>query len=451
MVRRMADVKPAELYGKFVNPQWSRLLDVLQMNVEYTRCQGGELETSDGRRLLDFISGYCVHNVGHNHPRVIAALKQELDRLGPAMLQSHVSELAGELAERLCKLAGGRVARAYFSSSGSEGVDTCIKFARAHTRRPGVLYAENGFHGLTTGPLALMSNPFWKEGFGPFMPETESVRFGDLRALDRKLSSKKFAAYILEPVPAESGVHVPSPEYLPGVEELCRQHGTLLVLDEVQTGMYRTGPFLAAHHFGVEPDMVVLAKALSGGLVPVGAVLMSQAISDSVYSSVQRAFVHTSTYSENSLAMRAGLATLDVLQQESLGKRGAASGERFRARLRERLQGFEMIGAVRGIGQITGLEFRTPSSVTLRVAFEAFARIHPGMFGQIVVMRLFQQGVLAQICGNNFMVLKLAPPLAVSDEQIDRVVEAVREVVAAMHSSPGFWAEALGLAKRVVV
>jgi ornithine--oxo-acid transaminase len=215
--------------------------------------------------------------------------------------------------------------------------------------------------------------------------------------------------------------------------------------------MYRSGPFLAAHHFGVEPDMVVLAKALSGGLVPVGAVLMSQAISDSVYSSVQRAFVHTSTYSENSLAMRAGLATLDVLQQESLGKRGAASGERFRARLRERLQGFEMIGAVRGIGQITGLEFRTPSSVTLRVAFEAFARIHPGMFGQIVVMRLFQQGVLAQICGNNFMVLKLAPPLAVSDEQIDRVVEAVREVVTAMHSSPGFWAEALGLAKRVVV
>ncbi len=197
--------------------------------------------------------------------------------------------------------------------------------------------------------------------------------------------------------------------------------------------------------------MVVLAKALSGGLIPVGAVLMSEAISDAVYSSVRRAFVHTSTYSENALAMRAGLATLDVLEQEGLAKRSAAGGERFRARLRDRLAGFEMVAEVRGLGQLTGVEFRTPGSLTLRVAFEAFARIHPGMFGQIVVMRMFQRGVLCQICGNNFLVLKLAPPLAATDAQCDEVVEALREVVVQMHSSPGFWAEALGLAKRVLV
>jgi ornithine--oxo-acid transaminase len=444
-------MRPAELYEKFVNPQWTRLLDVLQMNVGYARCQGGELFTEDGKRILDFNAGYCTHNVGHNHPAVVAALKAELDRSGPAMLQSHVSDLAGELGARLCELAGGRLGRAYFASSGSEGVETVIKFARSYTRRPGILYVERGFHGLTTGALALMSNAFWKEGFGPFLPETESVPFGDLRALDRKLETKKFAAFVLEPIPSEAGVLVPRPEYLPAAEELCRKHGTLFVLDEVQTGLHRMGPFLASQHHGVTPDMVVLAKALSGGLVPVGAVLMSEAISDAVYSSVRRAFVHTSTYSENALAMRAGIATLDVLEKEALGKRAAEGGERFRGRLRERLAGFEMVGEVRGLGQLTGVEFRTPSSITLRLAFEAFARIHPGMFGQIVVMRMFQRGVLCQICGNNFMVLKLAPPLAATDAQCDEAVEALREVVVQMHSSPGFWAEALGLAKRVLV
>jgi len=421
------------------------------MNVEYKRCAGAELVTSDDRTVLDFLSGYCVHNVGHNHPRVVSGIKAELDRLGPAMLQSHVSELAGELAQKLCELAGGRLARVFFCSSGSEGVETVIKFARSHTRRPGILFAANGFHGLTCGALSLMSNPFWKEGFGAFLPETESVPFGDLRGLDRKLESKRFAAFVLEPIQSEAGIVVPSREYLAAAEELCRRHGTLFVLDEVQTGLYRTGRFLAGQHYGTDPDMVVLAKALSGGLVPVGAVLMSEAISDSVYSSVKRAFVHTTTYSENALAMRAGLATLDVLESEDLGKRTTEAGQRLRSQLANKLAGFEMVGEVRGLGLLSGIEFRAPTSIKLRLAFESFAKIHPGMFGQILVMRLFQRGVLCQICGNNFMVLKVAPPLTVTDEQIDKAVFAIREVVSEMHSSPGFWAEALGLAKRVLV
>jgi len=441
-----------DLYERFVNPQWPKLLDVLEMNVEYVRCGGAELFTADGRRLLDFISGYCVHNIGHNHPRVIAALEDELHRSGPAMLQSHVSHAAGELAAKLCTRAGGRLARAYFSSSGSEGIETVIKFSRAHTRRTDILYAENGFHGLTCGALSLMSNPFWKEGFGPFLPGTESVPFGDLAALEQKLSSKRFAAYVTEPVQAESGIRVPSPGYLREAQALCRRHGSLFVLDEVQTGLYRSGPFLAAHHFGVEPDMVVLAKALSGGLVPVGAVLMSEAVSTSVFSSIRRAFVHTSTYSENGLAMRAGLATLEVLEDERLGERATRGGERLRAKLRERLAGFEMVGEVRGLGQLSGVEFKAPKSLALRLGFAAFARVHPGMFGQILVARMFrEQGLLCQICGNDFMVLKVAPALVVSDEQLDRFVEGLHGVVTKMHSSPGFWAEGLAMAKRAIV
>lgn len=441
--------RASERYSRRVNPEWVRLLNLLQMNVRYERCGGVELLTDDGRSILDFLSGYCVHNVGHNHPDVVRALQDELARCGPAMIQTHVADLAGELAEKLCERAGGRLTKAFFASSGSEGVEAAIKFARAHTRRAGILCAEHAFHGLTCGALSLMSDKFWSEGFGPLLPETAAVPFGDLEALERELKSKRFAAFIVEPIQSEAGVRVPNPDYLQRAESLCRRYGTLFVLDEVQTGMYRTGSFLAAHHFGVEPDMIVLAKAMSGGLVPCGAVLMSDAACNSVYSSLPRAFVHTSTFSENSLAMRAALATLEVLEREELGARSIEAGGYLQAQLCEALRGFEMVKEVRGVGLLMGIEFQAPSQLRLRIPYQGFAAIHPAMFGQIIVMRLFRDsGFLTQICGNNFMVLKVAPPLVVSQAQLDMFVAAIRDVVELAHSPGAFWSEALGLARR---
>ncbi|SPE37147.1 Aminotransferase [Candidatus Sulfopaludibacter sp. SbA3] len=367
------------------------------------------------------------------------------------MLQSHVPELAAELAHRLVARAGGGLERVYFTNSGSEGVETAIKFARAHTRRAGLLYAEGGFHGLTCGALSLMSDAYWREGFGPLLAGTQAVPFGDIAALEKQLARKQFAAFIVEPIQAEGGVRVPSPEYLKAAQALCRRYGTLFVLDEVQTGMWRTGTFLAAHGFGVEPDMVVLAKALSGGLVPVGAVLSTAAVSGSVFNSMQRAFVHASTFGENALAMRAGLATMDVLEGESLGARAATLGALLRRHLSDALAPYEMVKCVRGAGLLCGIEFTTPETLRLRVAFEAFRRIHPGMFGQVLVMRLFRDhDMLTQICGNNFMVLKVAPPLVTGERHLEQFVAAVRNVVDLAHNSAGFWGEALGLAWRAV-
>jgi ornithine--oxo-acid transaminase len=436
-------------YAQHVNPQWARLLGLLEMDVRYERCVGAELFTADGRRIVDFLSGYCVHNVGHNHPDVVEALQRELARCGPAMIQTHVADLAGELAERLCARAGGRLSKAFFASSGSEGVEAAIKFARAHTRRTGILAAEHAFHGLTCGALSLMSDEFWREGFGPLLPGVETVPFGALEPLERELKSKQFAAFIVEPIQSEAGVRVPDADYLRNVEALCRRYGTLFVLDEVQTGMYRTGTFLAAHQFGVEPDIVVLAKALSGGLVPVGAVLMSDEVCDSVYSSLPRAFVHTSTFGENSLAMRAGLATLEVLEREGLGKRAIESGKYLRDQLTAGLREFEMVREIRGMGLLMGIEFKAPKQFRLRIPYEAFGAVHGGMFGQILVMRLFRDfGFLTQVCGNNFMVLKVAPPLVVEEVQMDAFVAAVRSVMELANSPGVFWSEALGLARR---
>jgi ornithine--oxo-acid transaminase len=439
------------LYSDYVNPQWVTLLNLLDMNVRYERCLGTELFTLDGRRILDFLSSYCIHNIGHNHPHIIQALKDELDQCGPAMLRSHVPELAGQLAKRLCDLTGGGLSKVFFCSSGSEGVEAAIKFARITTGRAGLLCAKSGFHGLTAGALSLMSDPFWREGFGPLLQDVAKVPFGDLAALDKQLNSKRFAAFIVEPVQSEAGIKIPPTGYLQAAETLCRRTGTLFVLDEVQTGMFRTGPFLAGHHYKVKPDMVVLANALSGGFVPVGATLMTDAVYEGVYSSLRRAIVHTSTFSENSLSMRAGLATLDVLEIQSLGQRATELGDELRHRLQEELSPFEMVKQVRGFSMLLGIEFLSPSQLTLKVAFEVCKKFHPAMFGQILVTRMFRdKGMLTQICGNNFMVLKVAPPLVVSRAELNEFILAIRDVVELMHSSTSFWTEAVVLARRAV-
>src|ERR1700694_1751721 len=342
-------------YGDHVNPHWVKLLSLLDMHVSYEKCLGAELLTTDGRRILDFLSGYCVHNAGHNHPAIIAALKDELDKSGPVMLQSNVPELAGELAERLCKLARGELSKVFFASSGSEGVETAIKFARMYTGRTGLLSCDRAFHGLTCGALSLMNVEYWRKGFGPLLPEAGPVPFSDLASLEKELATKRYAAFFVEPIQAEGGIRIPGENYLKDAQDLCRRYGSLLVADEVQTGMFRTGSFLASHHFGITPDIVVLAKALSGGLVPVSAVLMSDAIHRSVFSSFKRSIVHASTFSENSLSMRAGLATLDVLEEHKLGARAAHMGAELQQQLAVALGGYEMVKEVRGKGLLLGI------------------------------------------------------------------------------------------------
>jgi ornithine--oxo-acid transaminase len=366
------------------------------------------------------------------------------------MVQSNVPDLAGQLAAQLCALSGGRLAKVFFCSSGSEGVEAAIKFARARTRRGGLLYADGAFHGLTTGALSLMGDDFWKQGFGPLLPDCDAVPFGDLQVLHSKLASKRYAALVLEPIQGEGGICLPDPKYLVEAEKLCRRFGTLLVLDEVQTGIGRTGKFLACHHYGVQPDMVILAKALSGGLIPVGAVLMTDDVYESVYDSLKRSIVHTSTYSENALAMRAGLATLSVIEEENLGARAEQIGILLRSKLQKALSGYEMVKEIRGLGLFCGIEFTKPKQLRLRTSFEAFRAIHQGLFGQIVVMNLFERGILTQMCGNNFMVLKVAPPLIIEEQDIDEFVEKVTGVVEIMHSSASFWTDALGIARRAI-
>ena len=437
-------------YAEYVNPQWVRLLSTLGLNKIFHRSFGTELFADNGDVYLDFLSGYGVYNVGHHHPFVTQELIAEMQSQRPSMLQSHVPTLAAQLAEKLCKLAGGKMEKVYFGSSGSEGVESAIKFARAFTKRDWILYAEGGFHGLTCGALSLMSNPWWREGFGPMLRETQSIPFGDIEALRKALATEKYAAYLVEPIQGESGVKVPSREYWQEAQRLCEKHGTLLVIDEVQTGIHRTGPFIASHHFGITPDMVILAKALSGGQVPVGALLMRSDICRSVYSSIDKAFVHASTFSENALAMRAGLATLQVVEQEKLGERSTQLGEMLRSELQRRLARFEMVKEIRGVGLFNAIEFQPPRSLALKLLYAGFSKAHPGLFGQMVVKTLFEQErILSQMAGNNYMVIKSLPPLVVTEEQVLRYASALERVCdLVVNEKTAFWAQGLKIAAK---
>src|SRR5216683_5817802 len=302
------------MYSRHLSDQMVRMLKTIGYDVGFCRGEGPYLYDRQGERYLDLLSGFGVFALGRNHPTIKAALKSVLDSELPNLVQMDVSTLAGILAERLVALAP-YLDKVFFANSGTESVEAAIKFARAATGRPGIVYCEHAFHGLTNGALSLNGDDIFREGFEPLLPHCVRIPFNDLLALEKALRSRDIAAFIVEPIQGK-GVNVPADDYLREAAVLCRRHGTLFVADEIQTGLGRTGRFLAVEHWGVEPDMVLLAKALSGGHVPVSALLTRKRVYDKVFDRLDRAVVHGSTYAKNDLAMAAGIATLEVMKHE---------------------------------------------------------------------------------------------------------------------------------------
>ena len=323
----------------------------------------------------------------------------------------------------------GGLDKVFFANSGAEAVESAIKFARCHTRRPGLAYCEGGFHGLTMGALALNGDETFREGFGPHLPDTHAVPFDDLAALERVLETRSIAAFFVEPIQGH-GVNVPSAEYLPEAARLCRKHGTLFVADEIQTGLGRTGRMWAVEHWGVEPDLLLTAKALSGGFAPVGAVAMRKPIFDSLFSNLVRAPVHGSTFSKNNLAMAAGWATLEVIDAENLVEHAAKLGEAMLEDFRGLIGRYDYVKAVRGKGLMQAIEFAAPESLRAKLAWKALDGAHKGLFSQLVIVPLFHEHrILSQTASHHHAVVKFLPPLVIGEEDRRWIVRAVDEVV----------------------
>src|ERR1700723_1207574 len=306
----------SSMHTRHLNEQLVRVLKTIGYDVGFQKGQGQYLYDRDGARYLDLLSGFGVFAIGRNHPALRQALKSVLDSDLPNLVQLDVSTLAGILAERLLEYVP-YLGKVFFSNSGGECVGAALKFAPGATGRPGIVYCSHGYHGLTYGALSLTDDSNFRGGFEPLLPGCTSIPFNDLAALEQALSSRQVAAFIVEPIQGK-GVNMPTDEFLPGAAALCRRYGTLLVADEIQTGIGRTGRFLAVEHWTVEPDMVLVTKALSGGHVPIGALLLRKRIYDKIFDRIDRAVVHGSTYAKNDLAMAAGIATLEVMRNERL-------------------------------------------------------------------------------------------------------------------------------------
>ena len=424
------------LHTAHLNEQMVKVLQTIGYDVGFRAGQGQYLFDRKGDRYLDLLSGWGVFAIGRNHPVLRDALKAVLGSDLPNLIQMDVSVLSGVLAERLLAYTPW-LDKVFFSNSGAEAVEAAIKFARCTTGRAEIAYANHAFHGLSYGALSLTGDKMFRDGFGTLLPGCVEVPFNDLAALEKALASRQVAAFIVEPIQGK-GVNLPDDGYLAGVQALCRKYGTLFVADEIQTGLGRTGRFLAIEHWGVEPDMVLIAKALSGGHVPVGAVLCRKKIFEKVFSRMDKAVVHGSTFSKNDLAMAAGLATLEVIESEGLVANAAAKGERLLASFRDMAERYEFVKTVRGKGLMIGLEFGSPRSLKLKAAWSLLETANAGLFSQIITIPIFKtHKIVVQVAGHGLNVVKLLPPLTITDADCDWIESAFEDVIADAHKVPG--------------
>jgi ornithine--oxo-acid transaminase len=425
-----------ELNDRFLNPQLGRIIRTLGFDRTWTGGEGAHLIDDRGERYLDLFGGYGVFAIGRNHPEAIAAVREAMEARTGNMPQLGVTLLSGVLAEQLIARAPSSVAAMVPANSGTEAVEAAIKIARAATGRPRILYAEHGFHGLTLGALSINGNEEFRDGFGPLLPACEAVPFGDEQALELQLQRGDVAAFVVEPVQGK-GVRLPPAGYLQHAQRLCREAGALFVCDEVQTGVGRTGRFLALEHWDLEPDMVCLAKALSGGLVPIGAVLVSRAAFDAVFDGMERAVRHGSTFGGNDLAAAAALATLRVLDDEQLSARAERVGELLLSLTAPLAERFEVVREVRGLGLMWAIEFGPPAGTTARRLWEAVERRQAGLFAQLVTVPLFHEHrIFCQVAGHHMNVIKALPALTVEEEEIRRFAAALEETIAAAERYP---------------
>ncbi|MCM2425239.1 aspartate aminotransferase family protein [Streptomyces sp. RKAG337] len=439
-----------DLHTRHLNHQLPRMLHTIGFDKVYERAEGAHFWDAEGQDYLDMLAGFGVMGLGRHHPVVRKALHDVLDAGLADLTRFDCQPLPGLLAEKLLTYSP-HLDRVFFGNSGTEAVETALKFARYATGRPRILYCAHAFHGLTTGSLSVNGEDGFRDGFAPLLPDT-AIPLGDLDALARELKRGDVAGLIVEPIQGK-GVHEAPPGYLRAAQELLHQHKALLIADEVQTGLGRTGDFYAyQHEAGVEPDLLCVSKALSGGYVPVSATLGKDWIFKKVYSSMDRVLVHSASFGSNAQAMAAGLATLSVMDDEGVVANARHTGDLLRTRLAALVDRYELLREVRGRGLMIGIEFGKPTSLGLRSRWAMLQAARKGLFAQMVVVPLLQRHrILTQVSGDHLEVIKLIPPLIIDESDVDRFVEAFTAVMDDAHGGGGLmWDFGRTLVKQAV-
>jgi putrescine aminotransferase len=439
-MREILAQDPAEarrLHEAHINPTLVEALGLLGFGRSFVRAEGFCIWDEKGEEYLDFLAGYGSVPLGHNHPEVIAAIDEVLRGKAPNFLQIAPQPLASAVASRLARVAPGDLSMAYLMSSGSEAVDGALKLARAVTRRERFLYANGGYHGTTFGALSVTGGRRARGPFEPLLPGCVGVPWGDVDALEAELRKRDVAAVILEPMQAEGGMNPAPPDYLRDVARHCKRFGTMLILDEIQTGLGRAGAMFLCEEEGVEPDVLVVGKGLSGGLVPVSAYVTRRALWERAYGSLDRYDAHCSTFTGGSLACAAAIATLEVIERDRLPARAKELGERLGDKLRASIGQHPLVRDIRGRGLLYGVELRSPK-----------AAVAADLIGGWAAVGMIERGVVAQVAVHAPEVIRAEPPLIVGEPEVDQFVAALTDTLAT-HST-GVLASALGAVKRIV-
>jgi ornithine--oxo-acid transaminase len=430
-----------DLHDQYLNRTLVKVQRTIGFDIVYARAEGAYLYDMDGKDYLDFLSGFGVFNIGRNHPVVQKAIRDILDLNLPNMVQLDSALMSGLLAERLVKkmaeLGAPHLDSVFLCNSGTEAVEGALKFARCATRRPRILSLKNSYHGLSYGSLSVTGNPAFHEGFGPFLPGCETVTLGDIAQLEHELKKGDVAAFIVELVQGKS-VKYAKDDYYNRAQALCRQHGALFICDEVQTSFGRTGKWFAFEHWGLEPDILTMAKALSGGYVPAAAIMTRRSIYQKTFSRMDRCIVHSTTFGRNNLACACGLATITVIEDENLVDNAAKMGAYLETQLLALQKKYDIIKEVRIKGLMCAIEFAEPGGFMAKAGWKLVHSLDSSMFPQLIVSpMLTQHRILTQVAANNADIVKFLPPLIIGQKEADRFVAALDQVIGALGRFPG--------------
>src|SRR5947199_8037457 len=427
-----------QLHERHLNSTLVQAQRVIGFDKVYARAEGAYLYDMDNQPYLDFLSGYSVFNIGRNHPIVKQAIRDVLDLDLPNMVQMDCSLLSGLLAEALTKRTPSHLNAVFFCNSGTEAMEGALKFARAATGRTRAVSLASAFHGLSLGSVSLMGCESFTEGFGPSMEGFDArVPLDDIEALDRQLGSRDVAALVIETVQGK-GCQTPKGDFFVLAQELCRKYGTLLISDEVQTGLGRTGKMFGFQHWNLEPDVITLAKSLSGGYVPCGAIITRRDIYQKTFSRMDRCVVHSSTFGRNNLAMACGLAALEIIDQENLVENAAKMGALLMEKVDALRAKHSFIKEVRGKGLMDVIEIHEPSEFKLKMALTLLDEIDKVLFAQMVVTQMLSKHrILTQVAGHAMDVVKILPPLIIGEKEVDLFVTAVDDVLTDCRKFPG--------------
>ncbi len=418
-----------ENYKKHINPSMVKMLSLLNFDKNFVKADNVEVYDAEGKKYLDFLGGYGSLNLGHNRKEIIEAVNKVSDK--PNLLQASLGSIYSAAAHNLAQIAPGNLEMSFFGNSGTEAVEGAIKLARIATEKEKIIYCKDSFHGKSYGSLSITGREKYQKYFNPLLPATEQVPFADSTALKEKLeSSDNIAAVILEPIQGEGGIIVPPKGYLKEVRELCDKHGVLMILDEIQTGLGRTGKLFAADLEGVVPDIMCLAKSLGGGIEPVGAYITKPDIWDKAYGTMEKALLHTSTFGGNARASAAVIASINYILANDLSEQAAEKGEYFLDKLKKFEKQYDLVKEVRGKGLMIGIEFNQPDPGLLdRISGGLVSKFSAEYMGAMVAGSLNNDyQIITAYTLNNPNVIRLEPPLTVSFDQIDYVVDSLQDI-----------------------